>query len=145
MSLISAIKWRPPIDSRPSTVDLNRSHFGPLSYSAVRRPGYVTITSDPVSTWSKLSRFNHQKQSHNLVLWSMSKAYRIVFECPKGGHDINFQRKCSAASLSDDQAMKMFGDEQLSCTDPNCGWHGKASKTRLLRIMPFYWVLSPTT
>ena len=108
-------------------------------------PSGRLLTSDPVSTWSKLSRFNHQEQSHNLVLWSMSKAYRIVFECPKGGHDINFQRKCSAASLSDDQAMKMFGNEQLSCTDPNCGWHGKASKTRLLRIMPFYWVLSPTT
>jgi hypothetical protein len=28
----------------------------------------------------------------------MSKAYRIVFECPKGGHDINFQRKCSVVS-----------------------------------------------
>jgi hypothetical protein len=75
----------------------------------------------------------------------MSNAYRIVFECPKGGHDINFQRKCSVASLSDIEAMEMFGDEQISCTDPNCGWHGKASKTKLLRILPFYWVLSPTT
>jgi hypothetical protein len=75
----------------------------------------------------------------------MSKAYRIVFECPKSGHNINFQRKCSAASLSDIQAMELFGDEQISCTDPNCGWHGKASKTKLLRILPFYWVFSPTT
>ncbi|PYU28208.1 MAG: hypothetical protein DMG31_20670 [Acidobacteria bacterium] len=75
----------------------------------------------------------------------MSKAYRIVFECPKDGHDINFQRKCSAASLSDSEAMKMFGDEQISCTNADCGWHGKASKTRLLRILPFYWVFSPTT
>ena len=74
----------------------------------------------------------------------MSKAYRLVFECPKGGHDINFQRKCSAASLSDAQAMKMFGNEHISCADPNCGWHGKAFKTRLLRILPFYWLLSPT-
>jgi hypothetical protein len=87
----------------------------------------------------------HHAHLLELVLWNMSKAYRLVFECPKGHHDINFQRKCSAASLSDDQAMKMFGDEQISCSDPNCGWHGKASKTRLLRILPFYWVLSPTT
>lgn len=74
----------------------------------------------------------------------MSKAYSIVFECPKSGHNINFQRKCSATSLSDIQAMKMFGNEQISCSDPNCGWHGKASKTKLLRILPFYWVFSPT-
>ena len=75
----------------------------------------------------------------------MSKAYRIVFECPKGGHEINFQRKCSAVSLSDIEAMKMFGAEQISCTHPDCGWHGKTSKTKLLRILPFYWFLSPTT
>jgi hypothetical protein len=43
------------------------------------------------------------------------------------------------------EAMEMFGDEQISCTNPDCGWHGKASKTKLLRILPFYWVLSPTT
>jgi hypothetical protein len=75
----------------------------------------------------------------------MSKAYRIVFECPKGGHDINFQRKCSVVSLSDSKAMEMFGDEHISCSDPHCGWHGKASKTKLLRILPFYWVVSPAT
>jgi hypothetical protein len=97
-----------------------------------------------VSIRSKLRRFNHRAQLLKLVLWTMSKAYRIVFECPKGGHNINFQRKCSAPSLSDIEAMEMFGDEQISCTNPDCGWHGKASKTKLLRILPFYWVLSPT-
>lgn len=39
--------------------------------------------------------------------------------------------------------MKMFGNEELECTNPNCGWHGKASKTKLLRILPFNWILSP--
>jgi len=68
----------------------------------------------------------------------MSRAYRIVFECPKG-HHINFQRKCSAASLSEIEAIEMFGDEQISCT---CGWHAKASKAKVLRILPFTWVLS---
>ena len=89
-------------------------------------------------------RFNRAKLL-KLVLLTMSKAYRIVFECPKGGHDINFQRKCSVASLSDSKAMEMFGDEHISCSDPHCGWHGKASKTKLLRILPFYWVVSPAT
>jgi hypothetical protein len=75
----------------------------------------------------------------------MYKAYRIVFACPKGGHDINFQRKCPQASLSESQAMKMFGDEKLSCTNANCGWQGRISKTKLLRILPFDWIFSPAT
>jgi len=33
----------------------------------------------------------------------------------------------------------MFGDEQISCT---CGWHAKASKAKVLRILPFTWVFS---
>lgn len=73
---------------------------------------------------------------------SVSLAYRIVFECPNG-HNINLQKKYNNASLSEDEVMKMFGDERLACTNPNCGWHGKASRTKLLRIMPFNWILSP--
>lgn len=68
----------------------------------------------------------------------------MIFECPKGHHNINLQRK-SSASLSEAEAMKTFGNEQLACTSPNCGWHGKASKTRLLRLMPFNWIFSPTS
>jgi hypothetical protein len=75
----------------------------------------------------------------------MSLAYRIVFECPVSRHNINLERKCSSQSLSEDQAMEMFGDEDLSCANPNCGWHGKASKTKLLRILPFNWILSTGT
>lgn len=71
----------------------------------------------------------------------MSLAYRIVFECPKGRHNINLQKKCSTP-LSEAEAMELFGDEQLSCSNPNCGWHGKASKTKVLRILPFNWILS---
>ena len=71
----------------------------------------------------------------------MSLAYRIVFECPKGGHNINLQKKCSTR-LSEAEAMEMFGDEQLSCSNPTCGWHGKASKARVLRMLPFDWILS---
>jgi hypothetical protein len=67
----------------------------------------------------------------------------MVFECPKGPHNINLQRKCDNASLSESEAMKIFGSEKLSCTNPNCGWRGKASKTRLLRILPFNWITSP--
>jgi len=72
----------------------------------------------------------------------MSLAYRIVFACPKG-HNINLQKKCKNTSLSEAEAMKMFGNETLSCDNPHCGWHGKASKTKLLRILRFDWVLSP--
>lgn len=77
-----------------------------------------------------------------VLLWSMSLAYRLVFECPNG-HNINLQKKCHTVSLSEDEAMKLFGDEELCCLNANCGWHGKASKTRLLRILPFDWVFSP--
>lgn len=79
-----------------------------------------------------------------MLLWIMSLAYRIVFECPNG-HNINLQRKCGNVSLSEDDAMKLFGDEELSCTNANCGWHGKASQTKIVRILPFNWILSPAT
>ena len=36
------------------------------------------------------------------------------------------------------EAMEMFETRNL-CINPNCGWHGKASKTKLLRILPFNW------
>jgi hypothetical protein len=73
----------------------------------------------------------------------MSKAYRIVFACPKGGHNINLQRKCSKPALSENEAMKIFGEEEITCDSPRCGWHGKVSITRLLRILPFDWIFSP--
>jgi len=75
----------------------------------------------------------------------MSQAYRVVFECPKSRHNINVQRKCTNKSLSETEAMEMFGDEDISCSNPTCGWRGKASATKLLRILPFNWILSPTT
>jgi hypothetical protein len=69
----------------------------------------------------------------------------MVFECPKGHHNINLQKKCPNRSLSETDAMKMFGNEEIACADPACGWHGKASRTRLLRILPFDWILAPAT
>jgi hypothetical protein len=75
----------------------------------------------------------------------MSLAYRIVLECPNGNHIINLQKKCSNASLSEVEAMKLFGQEEISCASPHCGWRGKTSKARLLRILPFNWILSPAT
>jgi hypothetical protein len=39
--------------------------------------------------------------------------------------------------------MEMFGNEEITCTSANCGWRGRISKTRLLRIMPFDWIFSP--
>jgi len=72
----------------------------------------------------------------------MSLAYRIVFECPNG-HNINLQKKCGSVSLSEAKAIKLFGNEELSC--PKCGWHGKASGVRLLRILPFNWILAAAT
>jgi hypothetical protein len=75
----------------------------------------------------------------------MNLIYRIVFECPNGHPNINLQKKCSNVSLSEAEARKMFGDKELSCMNPDCGWHGKGSKTRLLRFLPFNWILSPAT
>lgn len=75
----------------------------------------------------------------------MSRAYRIVFECPQSHHNINLQKKCSSTSLSEAEAMEIFGDEELVCTNANCGWHGKASNAKVLRILPFNWVLSSAT
>lgn len=73
----------------------------------------------------------------------MSQAYRVVFECPKGGHNINVQRRCAKASLTEAEAKLMFKKEEITCGDPHCGWRGKASRTKLLRILPFNWILSP--
>jgi transcription elongation factor Elf1 len=61
-----------------------------------------------------------------------SKAYQVVFECPKGGHKVR----------SEVEAKKMFDGEEISCG--HCGWHGKVSKMRLRQIVPFNWVYSPT-
>ena len=80
-----------------------------------------------------------------MLRWIMSLAYRMVFECPKDRHNINLQKKCTNRSLSETDAMKMFGNEEIACTNPACGWHGKASRTRLLRILPFDWILAPAT
>lgn len=75
----------------------------------------------------------------------MSLAYRIVFECPNGRHNINLQKKCSIVSLSEIEATKIFADEELSCPNPDCGWRGKASGAKLLQVLPFNWILSPAT
>lgn len=83
-------------------------------------------------------------KSRGVLPWIMSLAYRIVFECPKG-HNINLQKKCGNASLSETEAMKLFGDEELLCPYASCGWHGKASKAKLRRILPFNWILAPVT
>jgi hypothetical protein len=79
-----------------------------------------------------------------VLRWIMSLAYRIVFECPNG-HNINLQKKCGNVSLSETEAMKLFGGEELSCPYANCGWHGKASKAKLRRILPFNWILARMT
>jgi hypothetical protein len=73
----------------------------------------------------------------------MNQAYRIVFECPCSHHNINFQRKLSKSSLSDEEALEMFGHEEISCTSEKCGWRGRASSARILRILPFIWVFQP--
>lgn len=73
----------------------------------------------------------------------VNKAYQFVFVCPKGGHDITLQRKCSRTSLSEPEAMELFGREVISCTNPHCGWRGKALKAELRRILPFDWIFSP--
>jgi hypothetical protein len=73
----------------------------------------------------------------------MSRAYRVVFECPKGGHNINLQRKSPKTSLSEAEAREMFVGEVITCDQPHCGWHGKTSRIRLRQIVPFDWVYSP--
>jgi hypothetical protein len=83
---------------------------------------------------------------HHLVYscFQGSLAYRIVFECPNG-HSINLQKKCGKVSLSETEAMKLFGGEELCCPDvesylstgyslprlANCGWRGKASEASM--------------
>ena len=84
------------------------------------------------------------QQRLGVLEWIMSLAYRIVFECPKG-HSINLQKKCGNVSLSETEAMKLFGDEELSCSHANCGWNGKASEAKLRRILRFNWILAPAT
>ncbi len=76
-----------------------------------------------------------------MLLWSMSNAYRFVLECPNG-HYINLQRKCTKEALSETEALDLVSDIDVSCEKVKCGWRGKASKARLLRILPFNWILS---
>lgn len=80
-----------------------------------------------------------------MLLLVVNRAYQIVFKCPKGRHNINLQKRCAKSSLSEIEAMQMFGNEEISCSDPSCRWHGKASKSEVLRIVPFNWILSPAT
>ncbi|MFZ0634222.1 MAG: hypothetical protein WA755_13485 [Candidatus Acidiferrales bacterium] len=72
----------------------------------------------------------------------MSKAYQVVFECPKGPHTISVRRKSTKASLSEAEAMSMFAREQVACEHPGCGWRGKISKMKLRQIVPFEWIYS---
>jgi hypothetical protein len=83
-------------------------------------------------------------QTWVMLVWIMSNAYRFVFECPNG-HNINLQRKCTKESLSETEALEIVGDVEVSCDKLKCGWHGKASTARLLRILPFNWILSPVS
>ena len=80
-----------------------------------------------------------------MLEWTVNLIYRIVFECPNGHPNINLQKKCRNVSLSEVEAMKLFGDKELSCTNLNCGWHGKGSKTKLLRFLPSNWILTAAT
>jgi hypothetical protein len=75
----------------------------------------------------------------------MSKAYRVVFECPRGPHSINLQRKSSKSTLSEVEAKALFVDEEITCQAPHCGWHGRASRLKLRQIVPFDWIYSPAT
>ncbi len=70
----------------------------------------------------------------------MSNAYQVLFECPKCHQNISIRRKSRVMSLSEAEARKVFAAEQLTCGGPSCGWHGAASKTRLVQIVPFHWI-----
>jgi hypothetical protein len=82
--------------------------------------------------------------SHD-VYHGVMKAYSIVFECPKGGHNINLQRKLSKPSLSTKEVMTMFGNLEICCPGEGCGWRGKASKTKVVQIDSFNWILAPAS
>jgi DNA-directed RNA polymerase subunit RPC12/RpoP len=71
---------------------------------------------------------------------AMSNAYQVVFECRKCHQRIGVPRKSSKASLSEEEARKMFAGEEIQC--PECRWRGKASRIKLLRIVPFNWICS---
>jgi hypothetical protein len=63
---------------------------------------------------SATSRFKDSGGDESKMLrWIMSLAYRIVFECPLGRHNINLQKRCRNVSLSEDEAMRIFGDEDV--------------------------------
>jgi hypothetical protein len=72
----------------------------------------------------------------------MNNAYRFVLQCPSG-HSINLERKCTKEWLSETEAREIVGEVELCCQKLRCGWHGKASKARLVQILPFHWILSP--
>jgi hypothetical protein len=75
----------------------------------------------------------------------MSNAYQFIFECRKCRQNISVARKSSKPSLSEVESKKMFAGEEIRCDKADCGWHGKASRIRLLRVVPFQWIYSPAT
>jgi len=88
------------------------------------------------------SRITASPIGPNVLLFGVSQAYRIVLECPKSGHPINVERKCAKSSLSEAEAIKMLGKKVISCGNPKCGWRGKVSALKLLRILPFNWIFT---
>jgi hypothetical protein len=107
-----------------------RVHYPPV----MAKNAYVTkwepaVSSDGLRTGSLV---------HTIP---MSNAYQVVFECRKCHQRIGVPRKSSKASLSEDEARKMFAGEDIQC--PECRWRGKASRIKLLRIVPFNWICSP--
>jgi hypothetical protein len=70
----------------------------------------------------------------------MSNAYQFVFECRKCHQRIGVPRRSSKAVVTEAEVRKMFAGEEIQC--PECRWRGKASKIRLLRVVPFNWICS---
>lgn len=75
------------------------------------------------------------------ILGPMSNAFQFVFECRKCHQKIGVPRKSCKSSVTEAEVRKMFAGEEVQC--PECRWRGKASRIKLLRIVPFNWICSP--
>ena len=86
------------------------------------------------------SRVRPKTRARSCILGIMSNAYQFEFECRKCHQRIGVPRKSSKASLSEPEVRKMFAGEEIQC--PECRWRGKASRIKLLRVVPFNWICS---
>jgi len=90
------------------------------------RAGVTLFVNRFERTRETLRRNGSVRSSYNR---SMNNSYHLLLECPKCRGNISVKSKTPTIPSAD----------QIACA---CGWKGRATRTRLLRALPFNWIYS---